>query len=139
MLRAMRRAKRSGRPIAAVNGSTVTASAPPSPAANTATVERRMFTYGSRRVIMRHAVSAATIGRHRREAAGLLDARPQFADRAEFRDGEELVGIRREAEIDHAPRCIERDAAAFERAQIGDRTREREGKLLRLRAARHCG
>ena len=43
-LRATRRAKRSGRPRAAVNGSTVIASAPPTPAENTAMVARRMFT-----------------------------------------------------------------------------------------------
>ena len=45
---------------AEVKGRAVIASAPPSPAANTAIVVRRMFTAGSRRVIIRHAVSAAT-------------------------------------------------------------------------------
>jgi len=60
VLRAMRRAWRSGRPSAAVCGSTVMLSAPPSPAAATATVLRSMFTAGSRRVSMRQAVSAAT-------------------------------------------------------------------------------
>ena len=56
--RATRRAKRSGRPSAEVNGSTFTASAPPMPAENAAMVVRSMFTHGSRRVIMRQAVSA---------------------------------------------------------------------------------
>ena len=60
VLRAMRRAKRSGRPRAAVNGKTVIASAPPSAAANTAMVARKMFTCGSRCAIMRQAVSAET-------------------------------------------------------------------------------
>ena len=60
MLRAMRRAKRSGSPSAAVNGSTSTASAPPTPAEKVAMVVRSMFTYGSRFVIMRQAVSAET-------------------------------------------------------------------------------
>src|SRR5665647_784367 len=34
------------------------------------------------------------------QAASLLDARPQFPQRAEFGDGEKLVGIGGEAEID---------------------------------------
>ena len=76
VLRAIRRANRSGRPSAAVNGNTEIASAPPTPAANTATVARSMFTDGSRRVIMRHAVSADDICGHGRKPAGLLDARP---------------------------------------------------------------
>ena len=118
-----------------MNGSTAIASAPPRPAATTAMVVRSMFTYGSRRVIIRQAVSAATKAGFGVKPAGLLDARPQFPQRAEFRDGEELVGIGGEAEIDHAARGIERHAAGFERAQIGDRGGEREGQLLRLRAA----
>ena len=60
VLRAMRRAKRSGNPSAAVNGKTVIASAPPSAAANAAIVARRIFTCGSRRAIIRQAVSAET-------------------------------------------------------------------------------
>ena len=44
VLRAMRRAKRSGRPSGAVCGSTVMLSAPPTPAAKTAMVARSMFT-----------------------------------------------------------------------------------------------
>src|SRR6266478_2334297 len=59
VLQAMRRAKWSGNPIAAVCGTTVMLPAPPGPAAATATVARSMFTNGSRCVIMRHAVSAA--------------------------------------------------------------------------------
>ena len=47
MLRAMRRLNASGRPSGSSNGSTVTASAPPTPAANAAMVVRIMFTYGS--------------------------------------------------------------------------------------------
>ena len=60
MLRATRRARRSGSPIASVNGKAQIASTPPTPAAVTAIVVRSMFTYGSRCVIMRQAVSAAT-------------------------------------------------------------------------------
>ena len=45
---------------------------------------------------MRHAVSAATKAGSRRQAARLLDARPQFPQRAELGDGEEFIGIGRE-------------------------------------------
>jgi len=51
-------AHRVGMPMAASNGRTVTASAPATPAANAATVVRSMFTYGSRRVIIGHEVTA---------------------------------------------------------------------------------
>ena len=44
MLRATRRAKRSGKPSASVKGRAVTLSAPPTPAAVTAMVVRSMFT-----------------------------------------------------------------------------------------------
>ena len=111
VLRAMRRAKRSGNPIAAVNGSTVIASAPPMPAENAAMVVRSMFTYGSRRVIIRHAVSAETKAGAGAEPAGLFDARPEFPKRAKLGDGQELIGVGGEAEFDHAARRIERDAA----------------------------
>ena len=73
--------------------------------------------------------------RLRRKPAGLLDARPQRAKRAELGDGQELVGVGGEPEFDHAARGIERDAGAFERAEISDRDREHIGQLLRLRAA----
>jgi hypothetical protein len=44
VLRATRRAKASGKPSADVNGNTVMALAPPSPAAKVAIVTRSMFT-----------------------------------------------------------------------------------------------
>ena len=50
--------KASGLPMAASNGSTVTASAPPTPAAKQATVVRSMFTQGSRRVSIAGDVTA---------------------------------------------------------------------------------
>ena len=71
----------------------------------------------------------------RRQTAGLLDARPQFANGAEFGHGQELVGVGGEPEIDHAPRGIERDAAGFKRAQAIDRGGERKSQLLRFRSA----
>ena len=74
-------------------------------------------------------------GRLRRQPAGGFDARPQFPQRAEFGDGEKLVGIGGKAEEDHAPRRFERNALGFQRAQIGERDGEHEGQFLRLRAA----
>ena len=50
------------------------------------------------------------VSRLRRKTAGLLDARPQFPQRAEFGDGEKFVGVGRQPEIDHAARGIERHA-----------------------------
>ena len=47
VLRAMRRPKVSGRPSGLSNGTTVTASAPATPAAKAATVVRRRLTHGS--------------------------------------------------------------------------------------------
>ena len=73
--------------------------------------------------------------RLRRKPARGLDARPQFPQRAEFRDGQKLIGVGREAEENHAPRDIEGDAAGFERAQIGQRDAEHEGQFLRFRPA----
>ena len=71
----------------------------------------------------------------RREAAGLLGARPQFADGAELRDGQELVGVGREAEIDHAARLVERHAGCVQRAQAIDCGGKRERQFLGFRAA----
>ena len=74
-------------------------------------------------------------GGRRREAAAFLDALPEFSHGAEFRDGQELVGVGGQPERDHAARGVERDAAGFEGAQIGDGGGQRERKLLRLGAA----
>ena len=73
--------------------------------------------------------------RRRRKPARGLDPRPQFSQAAEFRDGEKLIGIGREAKEDHAACGIERDAFRLERAQIGKRDGENERQFLRLRAA----
>ena len=86
---------------------------------------------------MRQAVSAETKAGWGVEPASLLDARPELPERAELGDGEELVLVGGEPEIDQAARVVERHAALLERAEIGDGDCEREGKLLRLRAA--CG
>ena len=57
MLRAIRRPKASGAPSGLSNGSTVTESAPPTPAAKAATVVRSMFTHGSYLLIMGRLVT----------------------------------------------------------------------------------
>ena len=60
VLRAIRRLNASGSPSRASNGSTVTASAPPTPAANAATQVRSMFTHGSYLVIIGREVTACS-------------------------------------------------------------------------------
>ena len=58
MLRAIRRPNASGGPSGLSKGSTVTASAPPTPAAKAATVVRSMFTQGSYLLIIGRLVTA---------------------------------------------------------------------------------
>ena len=70
-----------------------------------------------------------------REAAGLLDPRPQQPQRAEFGHGQELIGIGAEPRIDHASRVFQRNSGALDRAQIGDAGRQHEGQFLRFRSA----
>ena len=74
-------------------------------------------------------------GRFRREPARRLDAGPQFSQRAEFGDGQELFGVGREPEENDAACGVEGDAAGFERAQIGECDAEHEGQFLRFRSA----
>ena len=59
VLRATRRLKSLGSPQAVSNGKTVIASAPPTAAAKVEMVPRRIFTYGSSRVISRQEVTAS--------------------------------------------------------------------------------
>ena len=65
----------------------------------------------------------------------LFDPRPQQSQRAEFRQGQELIGIGAEPRIDHAAGFIQRDAGALQRAQIGDAGRQHEGQFLHFRSA----
>ena len=58
VLRAIRRGERVGEADRRVEGCTVTASAPPTPAPKQASVVRSMFTHGSRRVIIADEVTA---------------------------------------------------------------------------------
>ncbi len=73
--------------------------------------------------------------RLRCKPAGLFDARPQQPQGAEFRHGQELVGVGAEPERHGRAGRFERDAAGFERAQIGDGDSKREGQLLNFRSA----
>ena len=57
VFRAIRRPNASGTPSAVSNGSTVTESAPPTPAAKAATVVRSMFTQGSYLLIIGRLVT----------------------------------------------------------------------------------
>ena len=88
--------------------------------------------------IARAQVAPGALGvdsrRSRRAAAGLDDPRPEHAQRAELRQGDELVGVRRQAKRDRRRRVVERKAVFAERAHIGERPGEREGELLRRRS-----
>ncbi len=108
------RRRRAGR-AACENGSSVTLSAPPRPAAKAASAARMTFTKGSAAVIMRHALDAA-----RRIGAGVrpqacLDAAPEQPHGAEFRERRELVGVGGEAKFERR--------GVFERAEIGEARR----------------
>ena len=73
--------------------------------------------------------------RLRLKAATLFDPRPQQSQRAEFRHGQELIGIGAKPRIDHAPRLFQSHAGALQRAQIGDAGRQHERQLLHFRSA----
>ncbi len=101
----------SGRPSGAVCGSTVIASAPPKPAGSDRDGGAQHVHV---RIAPRHHPPRG-LGRDHdrfwRKPAGRLDPRPQFSRGAEFGDGEELIGVRREPEIDRVARRFERHAA----------------------------
>ena len=75
-------------------------------------------------------------GRAGLEAAGLLDPRPEDAERPELGDLDEFLRVGGEPEGDHAAGFVGSDPSVAERAQEGDARREREGELLRRRPAR---
>ena len=85
-----------------------------------------------------HAPGGFGVDQRRRgsEAAGLLDARPQGAQRAELGDAGEFIGVGGEPEHQHFSRDVEVQASVGEGAQIGEAGRERVAELLRLRPAR---
>ena len=121
VLRAMRRAKRSGNPSAAVNGRTVIASAPPNAAAKAAM-------RGAEDIHLRIAPRQhppCGLGRDESRAGASPHAvstrAHSFRSAAEFRDGEKLIGIGGEAKEDHArarhrARCLPLRARADRQA-----------------------
>src|SRR5271163_579078 len=131
VLRASLRASESGKPIACVNGRMLMLSAPPRPAEKAPKALRITFTYGSRALIMRQALSAC-----RRAAASLGDPRPEQTERPKLGERDEFVGVRRHAELDPRARLLEGKSALLERPQIAHARGEREGELLPGRAAR---
>src|ERR687890_947820 len=74
--------------------------------------------------------------RLRVEAAGLLDPRPETAQRPEFRNGEELVRIGDSQEGERLAGCVERMALRFESAQVAQARRQHGSELLRLARTR---
>ena len=70
-----------------------------------------------------------------REAASLLDPRPQQPQRTEFGQRQELVGVGAEPRVDHAVCLLERGAGAFEGTEIFNRRCQDECELLSLRSA----
>ena len=70
-----------------------------------------------------------------REAASLLEPRPQQPQRTEFGQRQELIGVGAEPRVDHAACILERGAGAFEGAEIFDRRCQHKCELLRLRSA----
>ena len=74
--------------------------------------------------------------RARLKAARVLDSRPGDAQRAEFRQGRELIGVGRQAEGDQGAGFGGRRARRLEQAQQADGGRERKGELLRRAPAR---
>ena len=69
------------------------------------------------------------------QPAGALDGRPQAAQGAEFGERQEFVGVGGEPEVDQFSRVVEAHAGRLQRAQRGEAAGEREGQLLRWRAA----
>ena len=122
MLRAIRREKVVGSPIAASNGRTVTAWAPPVAAPKQARVVRSMFTHGSRRVIIGSDVTACCtwprVGR--RHAGQLGDAGPQPAGGPQLGDRQELVRRCGVTELELPAGDLGGEAALLQRPQVGD-------------------
>ena len=141
VLRAIRRENGVDDPSAASNGATVTASAPPTPAAKPATVPRSRFTYGSRRVYIVGDATACTAGAgpaavSRSAAARLQHPGPQAAGGAQLRDGRELLGGDREPQLQQAGGGVDAEPGGGERTQVGHAGRDDVAELLGVRPAR---
>ncbi len=66
--------------------------------------------------------------RLRGEAAGLLNPRPKPAQRAEFGDAQQFVGVRREAKAQEPARGLDVETMVGQRAQISEAGGERESR-----------
>ena len=136
VLRAIRRARSSGSPSAASNGSTVIASAPPTAAAKQATVVRSMFTHGSRRVIIAAEVTACCrcprAGSRRAERG---DPGPDPPGRAQLGDRGELVRGDREPELHRVQRRVDVEPGVGQRPQVRHPDRGGDRQLGRVARA----
>ena len=121
----------SGRPSGLSNGSTVTLSAPPTPAAKAATVVRSMFTQGSYLLIIGRLVTAC----RRMLAAGVASlssstrAHSRRAARSLAIVGELLVG-RGVAELDQARGLVDAQPGVGEGAEVRRAGGHRPAELL---------
>ncbi len=132
VLRAIRRENGSDAPIAASKGDTVTASAPPTPAAKPASVPRSRFTYGSRRVEHGRRADGVLELRRRRSPHDLRDPGPQPPGRPHLRDRRELLGRGGVAELQQPGRRSRVQPGGRECAQVGQSGSEGEAELLRV-------
>ena len=125
-LRAILRAKLAAVPghppgIALSNAWTWTVSAPPTPAANAATVVRSMFTHGSRCAIIGLDVTACSRRRARIGGAHHLGHPcPELPRGAQLGDRHELVVVGGEPETDLTQRLRRRDSAVGQQSQVAD-------------------
>ena len=115
-------------------GSTVTASAPPTPAAKHATVRAQQV--HPRVVAGQHRRRGHRVqqrcGRRRRRHRHLGDPCPQPPGGAELGDGGELVGGRREAELEQGRGVVADRARVGERPEVGDAGGAAQRELLRV-------
>ncbi len=107
VLRAIRRPNASGAPSGLSNGSTVTASAPPTPAANAATVVRSMLTHGSYLLSIGRLVTACWCCARSLVPLSSSTRRPQSPRGAQLGDGRELLVGRGVAELDDLRGLVE--------------------------------
>ena len=133
----MRRLNASGSPSGASNGSTVTASAPPTPAANDATQVRSMFTQGSYLLIIGREVTACwRCPRASRSTSQSSSTRcPEPARGAELGDGGELLVGRGVAELQQRRGLGRVDPGGLQDPEVGDAHGERVAELLRVGGA----
>ncbi len=132
MLRAIRRPNASGAPSRSSNGTTVTASAPPTPGGEGGDGAAQHVDPGV--LLAGHRPAGDRVQRHLAGGpAGRLEhARPQPARRPELGDGRELLVGGREAELDQSRAVLDGEARVGEEAEVGDAGRDGPAELLRV-------